>query len=183
MNLLLFGGPSPSLANRFCLRRRQVLFHRDCCKLRTFATETAGKLASVICVDVGVVTEPVKRMRTRPLLTNGSLFSVSTWISSRSTPEAEAPSGVYKILPSRIENSFPVKSVLILTARTWAFAKLHVTHSKEETCPCEEFRSLDNLFVLNNMAERVGFEPTLEFPLNTLSKRAPSATRPSLRVS
>ncbi len=32
-----------------------------------------------------------------------------------------------------------------------------------------------------NMAERVGFEPTLEFPLNTLSKRAPSATRPSLR--
>src|SRR5262249_48110736 len=27
------------------------------------------------------------------------------------------------------------------------------------------------------MAERVGFEPTLEFPLNTLSKRAPSATR------
>ena len=32
-----------------------------------------------------------------------------------------------------------------------------------------------------SMAERVGFEPTLEFPLNTLSKRAPSATRPSLR--
>ncbi len=31
------------------------------------------------------------------------------------------------------------------------------------------------------LAERVGFEPTLEFPLNTLSKRAPSATRPPLR--
>ena len=31
------------------------------------------------------------------------------------------------------------------------------------------------------LAERVGFEPTLEFPLNTLSKRAPSATRPSLQ--
>ena len=31
------------------------------------------------------------------------------------------------------------------------------------------------------MAERLGFEPRLEFPLNTLSKRAPSATRPSLR--
>jgi hypothetical protein len=31
------------------------------------------------------------------------------------------------------------------------------------------------------MAERVGFEPTLELPLNTLSKRAPSTTRPSLR--
>src|SRR5579871_6829572 len=34
---------------------------------------------------------------------------------------------------------------------------------------------------LKILAERVGFEPTLEFPLNTLSKRAPSATRPSLR--
>jgi hypothetical protein len=34
---------------------------------------------------------------------------------------------------------------------------------------------------VKRLAERVGFEPTLEFPLNTLSKRAPSATRPSLR--
>src|ERR1700730_9149443 len=33
------------------------------------------------------------------------------------------------------------------------------------------------------MAERVGFEPTLPFRVNTLSKRAPSATRPSLRLS
>ncbi len=35
-------------------------------------------------------------------------------------------------------------------------------------------------FFYSLMAERVGFEPTLEFPLNTLSKRAPSTTRPSL---
>ena len=33
------------------------------------------------------------------------------------------------------------------------------------------------------VAERVGFEPTVEFPLHTLSKRAPSTTRTSLRVS
>src|ERR1700691_1955213 len=33
------------------------------------------------------------------------------------------------------------------------------------------------------LAERLGFEPRLEVPLNTLSKRAPSATRPSLRYS
>ncbi len=32
------------------------------------------------------------------------------------------------------------------------------------------------------MAERVGFEPTLEFPLNTLSKRAHSTALPSLRL-
>jgi hypothetical protein len=36
---------------------------------------------------------------------------------------------------------------------------------------------------LHCMAERLGFEPRLEFPLNTLSKRAPSATRPSLRTT
>src|SRR5205809_643360 len=30
--------------------------------------------------------------------------------------------------------------------------------------------------------ERVGFEPTVEFPLHTLSKRAPSTTRTSLRI-
>ena len=32
------------------------------------------------------------------------------------------------------------------------------------------------------MAERVGFEATVEFPLHTLSKRAPSTARTSLRV-
>ena len=32
------------------------------------------------------------------------------------------------------------------------------------------------------MAERVGFEPTVEFPLHTLSKRAPSTARTSLRT-
>src|SRR5262249_40674121 len=31
------------------------------------------------------------------------------------------------------------------------------------------------------MAEREGFEPPIRFPVYTLSKRAPSATRPSLR--
>ena len=35
----------------------------------------------------------------------------------------------------------------------------------------------------NALAEGVGFEPTLRFPVNTLSKRAPSATRPPLQSS
>ena len=34
---------------------------------------------------------------------------------------------------------------------------------------------------IKKLAEREGFEPSIEFPLYTLSKRAPSATRPSLR--
>jgi len=57
-DLLLFGGPSPSLANRFGFWRGQLLFHFGRCTLRTFATETAVKLASVICVDVGVMLSP-----------------------------------------------------------------------------------------------------------------------------
>src|SRR5215510_64983 len=32
-----------------------------------------------------------------------------------------------------------------------------------------------------HLAEGVGFEPTIRLPVYTLSKRAPSATRPSLR--
>src|SRR5262249_5465468 len=32
------------------------------------------------------------------------------------------------------------------------------------------------------LAEGGGFEPTLRFPVNTLSKRAPSATRPPLLI-
>ena len=34
---------------------------------------------------------------------------------------------------------------------------------------------------LDYLAEGVGFEPTIRFPVYTLSKRAPSATRPSLQ--
>jgi hypothetical protein len=33
------------------------------------------------------------------------------------------------------------------------------------------------------MAEREGFEPSIEFPLYTLSRRAPSTTRPSLLIA
>src|SRR4051794_33622942 len=40
----LFGGPFPSLANRFSLWRGQMLLDYGCCRLRTFAPETAGKV-------------------------------------------------------------------------------------------------------------------------------------------
>ena|GEM_PF-1257637 len=43
------------------------------------------------------------------------------------------------------------------------------------------FRLRVNRRTFPRMAEREGFEPSLVFLLNTLSKRAPSATRPSLR--
>ncbi len=37
--------------------------------------------------------------------------------------------------------------------------------------------------LVRTVAEGVGFEPTLRFPVNTLSQRAPSATRPPLRIA
>ena len=48
---------------------------------------------------------------------------------------------------------------------------------------CALYRKAKKLFFYKylRMAEGVGFEPTLRFPVNTLSKRAPSATRPPLR--
>src|ERR1700683_1694673 len=58
MTLPFFGGPSPSLASRFGILRSQLLFHFGCGTLQTFATETTGKLASVICIDVGIVLSP-----------------------------------------------------------------------------------------------------------------------------
>ena len=36
------------------------------------------------------------------------------------------------------------------------------------------------LFLLRNDAESEGFEPSIQFPVYTLSKRAPSATRTTL---
>jgi hypothetical protein len=48
---------------------------------------------------------------------------------------------------------------------------------------CGDFGAGTNYFCDINdlMAERQGFEPWIQFPVYTLSKRAPSATRPSLR--
>ena len=36
--------------------------------------------------------------------------------------------------------------------------------------------------IIGCVAETVGFEPTIESPLYTLSRRAPSTTRPRLRI-
>src|SRR5271157_2929909 len=48
--------------------------------------------------------------------------------------------------------------------------------------PCTSGAYTHRLHIIDFiMAEREGFEPSIEFPLYTLSKRAPSTTRPSLR--
>ena len=53
-------------------------------------------------------------------------------------------------------------------------AKLHVTHSKDERGPASEFRILSNLFILNNLAERVGFEFTRKRSFNNIERTAGS---------
>jgi hypothetical protein len=51
-------------------------------------------------------------------------------------------------------------------------AKLHVTHSKDETRPESGFRILSNLFIFNNLAERAGFEFGQERSFNSIENTA-----------
>jgi hypothetical protein len=51
-------------------------------------------------------------------------------------------------------------------------ATLHVTHSKDERGPESGSMILSNLFILNNMAERVGFEFTRKRSFNNIERTA-----------
>ena len=62
----------------------------------------------------------------------------------------------------------------------------YIKHFLEKNADLSTFKKSKNIkLVYKNkgylMAERMGFEPMIEFPLYTLSKRAPSATRPPLQ--
>jgi hypothetical protein len=72
--------------------------------------------------------------------------------------EADAPIWMCKSPPSPIEKLIPNQSVLGLTARTWALQNCMSLIPKDETGPESGFTNPRNLFILNNMAERVGFE-------------------------
>jgi hypothetical protein len=64
-----------------------------------------------------------------------------------------------------------------------ARARLGIDGASGGISLCGREREDDSLrphWPVANVAERVGFEPTVGFPLHTLSKRAPSASRPSL---
>ena len=70
--------------------------------------------------------------------------------------------GLQNFRPSPIEKMIPNQSVLALTARIWALQNCMSLIPKAETGPASGFISLSNLFILNNLAERVGFEFALE---------------------
>ena len=138
MTLLLFGGPSPSLANRFGLRRSQLLFHFGRCTLRTFATETTGKLAPVICVDVGVVLSP-RNGCVREAVVDQQLAFLGVHVdqlSIRGLPLAAVAGHCVAIIEMRIlEKLIHNQSVLPLTARTWALQNCMSLIPKGETSP------------------------------------------------
>src|ERR1700678_3438031 len=81
-------------------------------------------------------------------------------------------SPVFMRVPRPLLRGYPSRSV-ISCSRIQSIAPSYLTLTYDRK----------QMITNNIMAERVGFEPTLPFRVNTLSKRAPSATRPSLRRS
>jgi hypothetical protein len=63
-------------------------------------------------------------------------------------------------------------SVAALNGTHLRLAKLHVIHSKDETCAESGCGSLGNSFIVNNMAERVGFEFTRKRSFNNIERTA-----------
>jgi hypothetical protein len=88
--------------------------------------------------------------------------------------------GLQNFRPSPIEKMIPNQSVLALTARIWALQNCMSLIPKAETGPASGFISLSNLFILNNLAERVGFEPRLS---NEINKLGGANGTPNLRNS
>jgi len=93
----------------------------------------------------------------------GSLFGA---------PEADAPTWVCKIHPSPIEKLIPHQSVLALTARTLALQNCMSLIPRKKHGPESGFRSPGNLFILNKLAERVGFEFTRKRSFNNIERAA-----------
>jgi hypothetical protein len=76
--------------------------------------------------------------------------------------EADAPAWACKIPAAPIKKLIPNQSVLPLTARTWAWQNCMPLIPKTKRGSESGFRILSNLFILNNMAERVGFDSCIE---------------------
>src|SRR6266851_2524463 len=67
-------------------------------------------------------------------------------------------------------------------AKNWGKVAPHnASQLASQRSSADKWRKLDSSSTHLGVAEGVGFEPTIRFPVYTLSKRAPSATRPSLR--
>jgi hypothetical protein len=83
--------------------------------------------------------------------------------------EADAPAWACKIPAAPIKKLIPNQSVLALTARTWALRPLI---PKTKRGSESGLMILSKLFILNNMAERVGFEFTRKRSFNNIERTA-----------
>jgi hypothetical protein len=72
--------------------------------------------------------------------------------------EADAPAWACKIPAAPLKKLIPNQSVLGLTARTLALQNFMPLIRKTKRGSESGFKIISNLFILNNMAERVGFE-------------------------
>src|SRR5260370_30651525 len=87
-------------------------------------------------------------------------------------PEADAPTLFCKTPTSPIEKLIPNKWVLALTARTWAFQNCMSLIPRTKHVPESGFRSPGNFFILNKLAERLGFEFTRKRSFHNIERTA-----------
>jgi hypothetical protein len=80
--------------------------------------------------------------------------------------------GVQNFRPSPIEKMIPQSVGFSLNGTHLALAKPHVTHSKSRNRPCEWVYKSQHLFILNNLADRVGFEFTRKGSFNNIESTA-----------
>src|SRR5690606_27946512 len=90
-------------------------------------------------------------------------------------PDAQRPDAAIRVGPSRRGGAPGMTRTCDLQVR-------NLTLYPTELRALEAADSSESRWrVAVDLAERVGFEPTVPFPVHALSRRVPSATRPSLR--
>ena len=87
-------------------------------------------------------------------------------------PDADAPTWVSNIPPSPIEKLIPNQSALGLTALKCALKSCMSLIPKTKQAPESGLGLLSNSFILNNLAERVGFEFTRKRSFNNIERTA-----------
>jgi hypothetical protein len=113
------------------------------------------------------------------------------WVRRVAKPETNSAKGRVRPTHSVLTTTVPsvpfgaLERSTLSNGRQFLLRQLHLADSKDKSqdrrVGCVSIENPSKLLILWKLAERVGFEPTLPFRVNTLSKRAPSATRPSLR--
>jgi hypothetical protein len=104
-------------------------------------------------------------------------------ISSRNGPEGLEPLPevslvVCRIPPSPIEKLIPNQSALGLTAGIWALQNCMSLIPKTKAVPESGFMILGNFFILNILAERVGFEFSRKRSFNNIERTAGTVRAP-----